>query len=314
MFGEIFEIHISYLSKQNSHDVHLLQWRHLNHQHLLHFLVTIELSPSFNAQDSERLECTYAKYSVKIKNPHYFFRKKTKYKNLNCSRSSYSCRVDSSFQSRFFCTVHWSDWTQHRNPPKNPFLIFCWSPKSFNLFFFPKTRLNVLLARIIRFVLDGDLTLYSGKVLEINTTVPSVNCGTPSCNYNASHENRSSSGYTFPVAVITFTGGIVFKSGSIVKVFGEYALSLISLNGSIDIQTDINMTCRKTVLETTCLGGFTQPATGESVGPKGKETLVHRGKKGVLAFSLFQVVCNRAVFIWVSKSNWFWVYYATWLA
>ena len=164
------------------------------------------------------------------------------------------------------------------------------------MFFFPKTRLNVLIVQIIRFVLDGNLTLNSNEVLEINTTAPYINC-TPSCNYNASHENRSSSGYTFPVAVITFTGDIAFKSGSRVKVFGEYALSMISLNGSIDIQTDINMTCGKTVLDTTCLGGFTQPATGESVGPPQDKTPVHQGKKGVLVFSLFQVVCNRAVFI-----------------
>ena len=126
--------------------------------------------------------------------------------------------------------------------------------------------MNVLLAQILRFVLGGGLTLNSNEVLEINTTAPSVkvvNCSR--CNFNASHESRSSSGYTFPVAVITFMGDIVFKSGSIVKVVGEYALSIISLNGSIDVQTDINMTCGEMRLNTTCLGGFTQSAAGTLV-------------------------------------------------
>ena len=160
--------------------------------------------------------------------------------------------------------------------------------KSFNLFFYPKTSLNVLIVQIIRFVLAGDLTLKSNEVLEINTTAPSVNCSS-SCNYNASHENRSSSNYTFPVAVIKFTGNIAFKSGSTVKVVGEYALSLRSLNGNIDIQTDINMTCSEMVLNATCLGGFTQSSPGELVGRSEKEKLVHRGKNSVLIFFLFKV-------------------------
>ena len=159
--------------------------------------------------------------------------------------------------------------------------------KSFNLFFYPKTTLNALVVEIIRFVLDGNLTLNSNEVLEINTTAPSVNCSS-SCNYNASHENRSSSNYTLPVAVIKFTGNITFKSGSTVKVVGEYALSMVSLNGSIDIQTDINMTCVENVLNTTCLGGFTQSAAREEVGHL-ENTIVHRGKNSVLIFFLFQV-------------------------
>ena len=159
--------------------------------------------------------------------------------------------------------------------------------KSFNLFFYPKTTLNALVVQIIRFVLDGDLTLNSNEVLEINTTAPSVNCSS-SCIYNASHENRSSSNYTLPVAVIKFTGNITFKSGSTVDVVGEYALSIRSLNGSIDIQTDINMTCGEKVLNTTCRGGFTQSAAGEFV-DKEKEKPVHRGKNSVLIFFLLQV-------------------------
>ena len=129
--------------------------------------------------------------------------------------------------------------------------------------------------QICHFISDGGLTLKRNEVLEINTTAPSINC-TPSCNYHASHESRSSSNYTFPVAVITFTGDIAFKSGSTVKVVGEYALSIRSLNGSIYIQTDINMTCEETVFNTTCLGGFTQSAIRELVGIP--QTSLYRGK------------------------------------
>ena len=160
--------------------------------------------------------------------------------------------------------------------------------KSFNLFFYPKTRLNVLIVQTICFVLDGNLTLNSNEVLEINTTAPYINCS-PSCNYNASHRNRSSSNYTYTVAVITFTGNITFKSGSTVKVVGEYALSMKSLNGSIDIQTDINMTCGKKVLDTTCLGGFTQAAAGKLLGPLDAKTLVHKGKGNIPIMNLFSL-------------------------
>ena len=155
--------------------------------------------------------------------------------------------------------------------------------------------MNVLLAQILRFVLGGGLTLNSNEVLEINTTAPSVkvvNCS-QSCNYNASHESRSFSNYTVPVAVITFMGDIVFKSGSIVKVVGEYALSIISLNGSIDVQTDINMTCGEMRLNTTCLGGFTQSAAGTLVGDPSSPpppTSVYQGKGSILiSCFLFQL-------------------------
>ena len=160
--------------------------------------------------------------------------------------------------------------------------------KSFNLFFCGKTKLNVLIVQILRFVLDDDLRLNSNDTLEINTTAPSVSCS-PSCNYYASHESRNSSNGTYLVAVIKFTGDIVFNNGSIVKVFGDYALSMTSLNGSIDIQTDINMTCGETRLNTTCLGGFTQSAKGELVGPSAIQTLVYRGKSSILIFFVFLV-------------------------
>ena len=146
----------------------------------------------------------------------------------------------------------------------------------------------LLPVRICHFISDGGLTLKSNEVLEINTTAPSINC-TPSCNYHASHESRSSSNYTFPVAVITFTGDITFKSGSTVKVVGEYALSIRSLNGSIYIQTDINMTCEETVFKTTCLGGFTQSAIGEFV-DRSKEALLYRGKCSIPITNLISLV------------------------
>ena len=50
------------------------------------------------------------------------------------------------------------------------------------------------------------------------------------------------------------------------------------------------MTCGKTVLDITCLGGFTQPATGELVGPAGdKKTRVHRGKGNIPIINLFSL-------------------------
>jgi len=145
--------------------------------------------------------------------------------------------------------------------------------------------LNVLLALSFRFVVDGGRTLNKNEVLEINTTAPSVNCSA-SCNYNASHENRSSGvSVSHLVAVITFTDDIVFNSSSTVKVVGDYALSIKSLHGNIEIQTDINMTCGETRLNTTCLGGFTRSPAGEQVGLKGKKTL-YQGK-GSIVISCF---------------------------
>ena len=166
--------------------------------------------------------------------------------------------------------------------------------KKLYLFLYPKTKLNLLLAQTPRFVLvinNGGLTLNSTEVLEINTTAPSVNvvnCST-GCNYNASHENRSSSGHTVPIAVIKFTRDIVFTNGSVIKVFGDYALSITSLHGSIDIQTDINMPCGEMRLNTICLGGFTQSAAGTLVGLRSPR-LLYQGKGSVLiSCFLFQL-------------------------
>ena len=160
----------------------------------------------------------------------------------------------------------------------------------------------LLPVQICHFISDGGLTLKSNEVLEINTTAPSINCSS-SCNYHASHEIRSSSNYTLPVAVIKFTGDIAFKSGSIVKVVGEYALSIRSLNGSIYIQTDINMTCGETVHNTTCLGGFTQSAIGELVSHVSR-TLLYRGKGSIpimnlitlFVVTLLLVTCNHGIY------------------
>ena len=49
------------------------------------------------------------------------------------------------------------------------------------------------------------------------------------------------------------------------------------------------MTCGKTVLDTTCVGGFTQPATGELVGPTNNKTEVHRGKGNIPIINLFSL-------------------------
>ena len=58
----------------------------------------------------------------------------------------------------------------------------------------------------------------------------------------------------------------MFRSGSTVKVFGKYALSITSQYGNILIQTDINMTCGEKVFNTTCLGGFTQSSAVQYIG------------------------------------------------
>ncbi|KAL9976396.1 hypothetical protein ACROYT_G013694 [Oculina patagonica] len=122
------------------------------------------------------------------------------------------------------------------------------------------------------------LVLNRGEVLQINTTVPFINC--TSCSYSSSVQTRRSLYGSHLVANITFSGNIEFRSGSIVEVFGKYALSITSLNGNISIQTDVNMTCGKTVLNTTCLGGFTQSSSPVMVGrpyPPNSEIHFYKG-------------------------------------
>ena len=113
--------------------------------------------------------------------------------------------------------------------------------------------------------------------MEINTTAPSiVNNNCPSCNYNASHEKRSSSHGEHLAAVIRFIGDIEFRNGSAVQVFGMYGLSIASQNGHILIEADIDMTCTEKVLDETCLGGFTQ----SSVEVKDQyNKLLYKGKR-----------------------------------
>ncbi|KAJ7382454.1 hypothetical protein OS493_034891 [Desmophyllum pertusum] len=106
----------------------------------------------------------------------------------------------------------------------------------------------------------GDLILNNGEILKINTSAPSIDC-VPSCSYNLKLQNRSSQHGSHLVANIAFSGNIEFRSGSTVKVFGKYALSITSQNGNITIQTDVTMTCGEDLLDTTCLGGFTQNST-----------------------------------------------------
>ena len=137
------------------------------------------------------------------------------------------------------------------------------------------------------------LILNSGDVLEINTTAPSiVNTSCAACVFNASLQNRSSSHGDHLVASITFSGDIEFKSGSTVKVFGKYALSLTSQNGNILIETDINMTCGEDVLNTTCLGGFTQSSSAQLVGRiKYDKRLLFEGEK-VFSFIIIPLVLH----------------------
>ena len=142
--------------------------------------------------------------------------------------------------------------------------------------------------------LAGNLIVGIGEVLEINTTAPSiVNNNCSSCNYNASHENRSSSSShgEHLAAVIRFSGNIEFRNGSTVQVSGKYGLSITSQNGHILIETDIDMTCTKMVANETCLGGFTQ----SSVPVKSQDNkLVYKGKRRCfhLPFSHLHLVCS----------------------
>ncbi|KAL9976403.1 hypothetical protein ACROYT_G013701 [Oculina patagonica] len=127
-----------------------------------------------------------------------------------------------------------------------------------------KFRLLLLLKSSKGMEKPGDLILNSGEELKINTTAPSITFS--SYNYTASLQNRSSLHGRHLVADITFSGNIAFRSGSVVEVFGKYALSITSLSGNILIQTDVNITCGETVFNTTCLGGFTQSSSPVMVG------------------------------------------------
>ena len=158
---------------------------------------------------------------------------------------------------------------------------------------YPPSWIQTFFIIVISF-LAGNLTIGSGEVLEINTTAPSiVNNNCPSCNYNASHENRSSSSShgEHLAAVIRFSGNIEFRNGSTVKVFGKYGLSITSQNGHILIETDIDMTCTEKVLDETCLGGFTQSSVAVINHDK---KLLYEGKKRCFhfPFSHLHLVCS----------------------
>ena len=159
------------------------------------------------------------------------------------------------------------------------------------------TTLNPNIFHYCYFLLAGNLIVGIGEVLEINTTAPSiVNNNCPSCNYNASHENRSSSSShgEHLAAVIRFSGNIEFRNGSTVQVFGKYGLSITSQNGHILIETDINMTCTEKVLDETCLGGFTQSSVEPLEDIHNPPKLLYKGKGRCfyLPFSHFHLVCS----------------------
>ena len=143
--------------------------------------------------------------------------------------------------------------------------------------------------------LAGNLIVGIGEVLEINTTAPSiVNNNCPSCNYNASHEKRSSSHGEHLAAVIRFKGNIEFRNGSTVQVFGKYGLSITSQNGHILIEADIDMTCTEMVLDETCLGGFTQSSVEPFKDFTDPTKLLYKGGRicFYLPFSHLHLVCS----------------------
>ena len=149
-----------------------------------------------------------------------------------------------------------------------------------------------LFSSVLILFLDGVLILESGEILEINTTFPSVEkIGCTNCFLTASLENRNSTHGEHQVANITFSGNITFKSGSTVKVSGKNALSLTSQNGTILIETDINLTCDKKVFNTTCLGGFTQssPPMKLTDARDKQKTVLYKGEE--IAFRLLHLLC-----------------------
>ena len=116
-------------------------------------------------------------------------------------------------------------------------------------------------------------------MLDINTTVPSmVKRNFTACSFNASHKTIQSK----KVAYVTFRDNVELKNGSRVMVTGKYALSITSQNGSIIIQTDINMTCNRVVFNTTCLGGFTQSSQPTQIG---KDPKIYKGE--VITYNFF---------------------------
>ena len=122
-------------------------------------------------------------------------------------------------------------------------------------------------------------------MLDIDTTVPSIvkrNCNSTNCKFTASLEMRKSSNVTF----VTFSGNIELRKGSRIDVTGKYALSIRSQNGNITIQTDINMTCKKEILDATCLGGFTQTLDRSGEIYKGEGI-----KFPFLLFSFYNLLC-----------------------
>lgn len=135
---------------------------------------------------------------------------------------------------------------------------------------------------------DGSLILENGDVLEINTTVPSI-VKKDDCSFYASHQTRNST----KVAYVTFRGNVELNKGSKVIVTGEYALSITSQNGSIDIQTDVNMTCNSGHLNSTCLGGFTQSSQATERNNykifRGKGTTFHFFFSSSIVFTIFFV-------------------------
>jgi len=119
-------------------------------------------------------------------------------------------------------------------------------------------------------------------MLEINTTIPSIvrgNCYGANCNFTASLEMKNFS----QVALVTFSGNIELKKGSIIIVTGKYALRIKSENGNISIQTDIEMTCNEENLHPTCLGGFTQSQT--------KTKGIYKGEGIIFFFSFYNLLC-----------------------
>ena len=105
----------------------------------------------------------------------------------------------------------------------------------------------------------------TGDTLTINTSAVRAT-DSKGTNYNLSFRNYSyedaDGAWNYMVARLSFVGNVSFESGSKVNLTGSNALAIISQNGSIVMNTSVNLTNPVNDSSTMFLGGFgvsTQP-------------------------------------------------------
>ena len=106
----------------------------------------------------------------------------------------------------------------------------------------------------------------AGDTLTINTSAVSATDSNGN-NYNLSfrsysYETAGRETWNYTVARLSVVGNVLFESGSTVNLTGSNALAIISKNGSIVVNTTVNLTNPVNDSSTMFLGGFgvsTQP-------------------------------------------------------